>query len=117
LSLRRKGIESCIDSTDCTSARHTGYCPYHWSFFSGASDVIIYANMPYAGTWSSGFSILRQRKPVPNNNPDADLEISPTSHEQFECVTDPVGGGWYDSNGEEIGTSVRITWSSGTRRQ
>ena len=40
----------------------------------------------------------------PNNNPDADTEISPTSHEINESITDPdTETGWYDSHGFENG--------------
>ena len=40
----------------------------------------------------------------PNHNPDADTEISPTSHEVVEAITDPDGEtGWGDSSGNEIG--------------
>ncbi len=102
-----KGVESCADPTDCTiGTTHPVYCAYHAGFFSGASDILIYANMPYDGTWSSGFPFTcGTASPSPNNNPDADIEISTTSHEEFEAVTDPVGDAWYDSGGSsgEIG--------------
>jgi hypothetical protein len=40
----------------------------------------------------------------PNGNPDADVEISPTSHEINEAITDPdTVTGWYDSSGFENG--------------
>ncbi len=40
----------------------------------------------------------------PNSNPDADVEISPTSHEINEAITDPdTSTGWYDSSGFENG--------------
>ena len=40
----------------------------------------------------------------PNGNPDADTEISPTSHELNEAITDPdTETGWYDSSGFENG--------------
>ena len=40
----------------------------------------------------------------PNGNPDGDVEISPTSHEVSEAITDPdTQAGWYDSSGFEIG--------------
>ncbi len=41
---------------------------------------------------------------TPNGNADADTEISPTSHEIMEAMTDPdVNTGWYDSSGFENG--------------
>jgi len=99
-----KGIESCADASECTiGTAYPVYCAYHSGFFSGSSDVIIYANMPYVGTWSSGFSYTCGiADPSPNDNPDADLEISPTSHEEFESVSDPLGDAWYDAAGNEM---------------
>ena len=41
---------------------------------------------------------------TPNGNPDADTEVSPTSHETMEAITDPdTTTGWYDSSGFENG--------------
>src|SRR5258708_29082576 len=95
-----KGVESCYDPihypSDCTIGRTpaTGYCAYHSSYTSGGE--IIYANMPYAATWHSGFLYTCDNiSQSPNGNLDADIEISPTSHEMFEAVTDsdPWGPG------------------------
>jgi len=98
-----RGVESCADPNECTiGTAHPVYCAYHSAFFNGNN--VIYANMPYAGTWAAGFAYTCGRLAVsPNANVDADLELSLTSHEQFESVTDPFGGGWYDASGEEIG--------------
>jgi hypothetical protein len=100
-----KGIESCADATDCTiGTAYPAYCAYHSAFFAPSSDVILYANMPYDGTWSSGYAYTCGNvNPSPNNDPDADIEISTTSHEQFEAVSDPVGDAWFDAVGYEIG--------------
>lgn len=106
-----KGIESCFDSLDCTiGTSHPVYCAYHSSFTSGGKKLI-YANMPYAATWASGFQYNCGKNSVTTNpNPDADIEISPTSHEHFEAVTDPDPWGpgdprtaWVDANGYENG--------------
>jgi len=41
---------------------------------------------------------------TPNGDPDADTEVSPTSHEIMEAITDPdTSTGWYDSSGFENG--------------
>ncbi len=98
-----EGIESCVSSVECTiGTAYPAYCAYHSAFFS--SNVIIYANMPYDGTWSSGFAHTCGNFSVsPNGDPDADMEISTTSHEQFEAATDPLGDAWYDGSGNEIG--------------
>ena len=107
-----RGIESCVDSVECTiGTAHPAYCAYHSAFFSG--DAIIYANMPYDGTWSSGFAHTCGNFSLsPNNNPDADMEISTTSHEQFEAATDPLGDGWYDGGGNEIGDKCAYQYGS-----
>jgi hypothetical protein len=109
-----KGVESCADPTDCTiGTAHPVYCAYHWYFFSGNSDVIIYANMPYGGTWLSGYRYsCGYANPSPNNDEDADVEISTASHEEFEAVTDFVGNAWYDSSGEEIGDKCAYTYGA-----
>lgn len=105
-----KGIESCADSVDCTpGTAHPAYCAYH-SAFGTISQPSIYANMPYAGTWKNLQNNCNHLNVSPNNNEDADLEISVASHEHFEAVTDPLPGpGFYawidllDPSGGEIG--------------
>ena len=49
--LTSKGIESCIDSLNCTPGTNKPvYCAYHSDFISGGNDII-YTNMPYGATW------------------------------------------------------------------
>jgi hypothetical protein len=53
----------------------------------------------------------------PNGNPDADVEISPTSHEINESITDPdTSTGWFDSSGFENGDECAFVFgaTSGT---
>ena len=40
---------------------------------------------------------------VPHGNVAIDAELSVTSHEHFETITDPFLNAWYDSAGEENG--------------
>src|SRR5579862_7805212 len=81
------------------------YCAYH----SIDTNAAIYASMNYPIYQSPvGFTCgTDARFPViesPNGNPDADVEISPTSHEISEAITDPdTQTGWYDSTLNEIG--------------
>jgi uncharacterized repeat protein (TIGR01451 family) len=91
-------IESCADTfSGCTPGVTSpppgagSYCAYHDHFNSG-SDLVIWANMPYAASWGGCIAITCS----PNGNFDADVEISPTSHEHFEAVTDPL---WDGPNG------------------
>lgn len=98
------GVESCDSSMKqfCTPgvpgvASGQQYLAYHSAIDSAQTTV--YANMPYAATWVSLANFVS-----PNGVPAADIEISVTSHEQFESMTDPAGEGWFsDSDGEEIG--------------
>jgi len=98
----KKG-QACTINYEPTAA----YCAYH----SQAPNGTVYANMPYpiynskvgftCGTnFRGGFPVIE----TPNGNADADVEVSPTSHEINESITDPdTVTGWYDSNGFENG--------------
>jgi hypothetical protein len=110
-----KGIESCFFAGSTASGtrnactinheKSAAYCAYH----TQASGGLVYANLPYAIYASPvGFTCGSDaRFPVvqtPNGNADADTEISPTSHELMEAITDPdTNTGWYDSSGFENG--------------
>jgi hypothetical protein len=69
----------------------------------------VYANMPFPIYQSPvGFTCGSDARfpaiETPNGNADADTEISPTSHEIMEAITDPdTATGWYDSSGFENG--------------
>jgi len=109
-----KQVESCFFAGSTTTSDNfctinyqpsAAYCAYH----SQAPSSTIYANMPYPIYASAtGFTCSSDAVfPVvqsPNGNPDADTEVSPTSHEVNEAWTDPdVSTGWYDSSGFENG--------------
>jgi hypothetical protein len=113
-----KHVESCFLPGVTTNANRgqactinyeptAAYCAYHNQAGSGA----IYANMPYpiynSGTGFTCGTNFRGGFPVietPNGNADADVEVSPTSHEINESITDPdTVTGWYDSIGFENG--------------
>src|SRR5579862_2130314 len=113
-----KAVESCFNpgSTTSTAGNQActinhqptaAYCAYHSNTLELSSAV--YADMAYPIYASPiGFTCGSDaRFPVvqsPNGNPDADTEISPTSHEIIEAITDPDGEtGWGDSVGNEIG--------------
>ncbi len=89
-----------------------GYCAYH----TMDANRMIYANLSYPIYHSSlqtalftcgsdaGIAFGRDHLQSPNGNPDADVEISPLSHEMSEAITDPyVSTGWYDAVGNENG--------------
>jgi hypothetical protein len=111
-----KHVESCFfpgsttgppGSNFCTINHQptATYCAYH----SQSSSGMVYGNLPYPIYASPvGFTCSSDaRFPVvqtPNHNADADTEVSPTSHEIMEAITDPdTVTGWYDSSGFENG--------------
>jgi hypothetical protein len=109
-----KAVESCFNAGSTTTSSNqctinhqpsAAFCAYH----SEDSASAIYANMPFpiyeSGT---GFTCGSEGNfgtvESPNGNPDADVEISPTSHETNEAITDPdTMTGWYDASGFENG--------------
>ncbi|HEX6933958.1 MAG TPA: hypothetical protein VF162_17575 [Streptosporangiaceae bacterium] len=110
-----KHVESCFNPGVTTNSQNActinyqpsaAYCAYH----SMAQNGTVYANMPFPIYLSAtGFTCGTDVNfpgviETPNGNPDADTEISPTSHEINEAITDPdVNTGWYDSSGFENG--------------
>jgi hypothetical protein len=116
-------VESCFypGSTTTTSNFCTinyqpsaAYCAYH----SISSTGMVYANMPFpiynSGTpYSCTDEGLGGGIQSPNGNTDADVEISPTSHEIAEAVTDPdTTTGWYDVNGYENGDECAYVYGA-----
>jgi hypothetical protein len=111
-----KHVESCFFAGPTDTAANActinyqpsaAYCAYH----SQAPNSTVYANMPYpiynskvgftcGSNGRGGFPVIES----PNGNADADVEISPSSHEINESITDPdTVTGWYDSSGFENG--------------
>jgi PKD repeat protein len=106
-----KGVESCEDGRDnaengvCTVSASGGtFCAYHSSTAGGA----IYSDVPFP-IYSSltGFSCGTEdvfgADQSPNGQTDADVVLSPLSHELTEAVTDPLGNAWFDRAGNEVG--------------
>jgi hypothetical protein len=104
-----------------------GYCAYHTMFgpnypVSGT----VYANMPYpvyqspvgftCGTDAGGHGTIESPNflgdPV---DKDADVEVSPLSHEIMESITDPnTSNGWFDAAGGENGDDCAYVFGNGT---
>jgi hypothetical protein len=118
-----KAVESCFNAGSTTTANNActinhqpsaAFCAYH----SEATSSAIYANMPYPIYQSSigftcgsdaSFGVIES----PNGNPDADTEISPTSHEINEAITDPdTATGWFDSSGFENGDECAFVYGA-----
>lgn len=112
------GVESCstLDSNRSCSfplSNDAGYCAYHSSndYTNSTSTTdyfpfMLIANVPqcdYLPTFSQG--------PAPYGDPLADAAIDSLSHEQFEMVSNPGGGGWYDKNdNSEIGDKCETSF-------
>jgi hypothetical protein len=109
-----KHVESCFFPGSTTTADNfctinhqpsAAYCAYH----SQAPSSTVYANMPFPiynspVGFTCGTEVDFGTIQSPNGNPDADVEVSPTSHEIMEAITDPdTETGWYDSSGFENG--------------
>ena len=84
-----------------------------------AATHTVYANMPYPAYQSAtGYTCSTDKDfagvvQAPNGNPDADTEMSPTSHEISEAITDPdVATGWFDSSGYENGDECAYVYGA-----
>jgi hypothetical protein len=134
--LTPKHVESCFFSGSTTNTKNVctinhypsaAYCAYHTMFgpdypVSGT----VYANMPYpiyhspvgftCGTDAGGHGTIES----PNFNgsassTDADVEVSPLSHEIMESITDPnTFNGWFDASGRENGDDCAYVFGNGT---
>ncbi|MDX6544258.1 MAG: hypothetical protein QOG02_32 [Gaiellales bacterium] len=109
-----KRVESCFFAGSTATRNNfctinhqlsAAYCAYH----NQAPSSTVYANMPFPIYGSPvGFTCGSDASfpaiETPNGNPDADTEISPSSHEIMEAITDPdTTTGWFDSSGFENG--------------
>ncbi|MDX6481884.1 MAG: hypothetical protein QOG85_2394, partial [Gaiellaceae bacterium] len=72
--------------------------------------------MPYAAQ-TNGNPLTCDLGERPNGNP-SDPEISVTSHEHEESITDPFGTGWWDSNADDSAAGMEngdmCAWNFGT---
>jgi hypothetical protein len=101
------GVASCkvakpTQSRGCFDPiQQDGYCAYHSHLTSGSS-AVLYAVLPYEAPtgvcWSGQ---------APNGD-EGDSVVNTASHEQNESITDPLGTGWYDSAGNEIGDKCHL---------
>jgi hypothetical protein len=121
-----KHVESCFyggptapgPRNACTInyEKTAAYCAYH----NMASNGMVYANLPFpiytspvGYTCGSDARIAFQAIESPNGDPDADTEISPTSHEIMEAITDPdTVTGWYDQAGYENGDECAYVYGA-----
>lgn len=117
-----KHIETCFTSTNgfnggsCSINVNGGFCGYH-AFTSPP----LVANMnfpvfdsPLGWTCSSDAGSNTGGNQSPNSNLEADTEISITSHEIMETITDPQGTAWYDPAGYENGDECAYIFGDST---
>ena len=93
------GVQTTVTAPLCSFSY---FCAYHSAYSDStinANAQIIYSNMPYAAQ-TNGNPVTCDLGSYPNNNM-ADAEISVTSHEHNESITDPFGTGWWDSNSND----------------
>ena len=126
-----KHVEACFNPGPTTNntknactinyERSAAFCAYH----SQAPNNLEYANMPFPIYLSPvGFTCGSNARiafpgviETPNNNPDADTEISPTSHEVNELITNPdnngaTASGWFDVAGFENGDECAFIYGA-----
>ena len=123
-----KHVEACFNPGPTTNVKNActinyqpsaAFCAYH----SQALNGLEYANMPFPIYLSAvGFTCGSNARIAfpgviqsPNNNPDGDTEISPTSHEVNELITNPdnnglTASGWFDVAGFENGDECAFTY-------
>ncbi|HZT94125.1 MAG TPA: hypothetical protein VE985_06600 [Gaiellaceae bacterium] len=118
-----KHVETCFTGGGTATAGNActinhepsgAYCAYH----SQTPHGLVYANLSFPIYDSpTGFTCssdaVYPTVQAPNGDPDADTEVSPTSHEIMEAITDPdTHGGWYDSSGFENGDECAYIFGS-----
>jgi len=103
------GVATCKSGASETSRncfdpiQQDGYCAYH-SHFSPNGHAVLYDVLPYEDSSSVCWS---GQSP---NGDVGDSVVNTASHEQSESVTDPLGTGWYDSSGNEVGDKCHLVF-------
>jgi hypothetical protein len=94
------GVGTCFEKSGPCAFQV--YCAYH-SWF-GSLGTVLYAVHPFvlgAPNCDTGQS---------PTGTSADAVLNVVSHEHNEIITDPTGGGWYDTDGEENGDKCVWRW-------
>ena len=99
------GVGSCYDDGTGPQCAFDVWCAYH-SWLSSGSGTTLYAIHPFvAGDQSCDTG----QSP---NHTSADPTLNLVSHEHNEMITDPIGNGWYDQDGNENGDKCAWTWGT-----
>jgi hypothetical protein len=112
-----EGVETCLTASNgahggsCSINAGGGFCGYH-AFSKPLVADMNYAvvDSPLGSTCSSDLGSNTGGNQSPNGNIFADTEISVTSHEVSETITDPEGSAWTDSSGNEIGDDCSFVY-------
>jgi PKD repeat protein len=113
-----KGVESCLASSNgalngkCTinNTHSSYYCGYHSN--NGST---IYSVMPfpiYSSQTQKTCGSSTNPANTPNNELDADVEVSTLSGQMMGAITDPEGTAWYDRKGHEIDYDCAFRYGS-----
>jgi hypothetical protein len=123
-----KPVETCSTSKDgaqggtCsinsyginnTQGAFCGYHTYSSSLLIADMNFAV-VDSPLGTTCSSDAGSNTGGNQSPNNNIEADTEISITGHEISETVSDPQGTAWYDSAGFESGDECAYIYGDST---
>jgi hypothetical protein len=87
------GVDECYQATACGTNAFAGY---HSLANLGHSPVV------YAVIIDPLIEFTPPAGSDPQGNPAAESAIDTAGHELFEALTDPVGVGWMDPNGNEL---------------
>jgi hypothetical protein len=85
-------VDECITIGTCGT---TAFAGYH-SAFSLGHGLTVYAAIP-----DPQIEFIPPPGSDPEGNPEAEETVDTLAHETIEAMTDPVGTGWMDPNGEE----------------
>jgi PKD repeat protein len=97
-------VETCFGTTNaaaggtCSDTFTGGFCAYHSGTFA-AGGLVLDGNL----TYPTALHYTCMSGEAPNGSSAVDATINMVSHEHNETITDPVGSGWLDGSGYEIG--------------
>jgi hypothetical protein len=92
-------VDTCVMVGSCGTNVYGGYhgssnLGHGVTFYSVIPDPLIEAAFPAGAD--------------PQGNPDAESAINTAAHETVEAVTDPLGVGWMDPNGNEVADKCQV---------
>ncbi len=106
-------VETCTGTGNgraggaCSDTAYPGFCGYHSAYWTHSA-YALYADIPYP----TAFGATCLGSDAPSGSLALDSTLTTISHEHNETITDPYGGGWIDSLGNENGDEC--AWNFGT---